>query len=387
MDLLRDINSHLLTRTLEIQEARRDGKRLIGYSAGEYVPEELIYAAGCLPLCLIRGGDPEPVGVSHAYVPQFQCSFSKAQLGYKILDEDPHYRMLDYLVIAVTCQHIRRMGDLLTFYTPIQEFRFGIPRNFKNPESYVYYSKGIKDLKLFLEDITGKMIQEDRMREYVSLFNRMRTLLREIGELRKNVYPPISGKEFIRLHHATFYSDPHYLVHQLPQILNELKKSMAENCSMDHLRKPRLMLMGPNLAFGDYKIIEIIDQCGGTIVVEEFCEGMRYYLGKVDEDSKDLMVALSQFYYLNKLPCGYMIPVMELRYDFILKLIKEYNVDGVIWYQMKYCETYNLECFYMMNRIKSIGIPFLKLESEYNIAEREQFKTLIETFCNMLMKR
>ena len=46
---------HLRDRLAELKEAKKKGVKIIGYFPGDYVPEEIIYASGAVPLCLAHG--------------------------------------------------------------------------------------------------------------------------------------------------------------------------------------------------------------------------------------------------------------------------------------------------------------------------------------------
>jgi len=167
----------------------------------------------------------------------------------------------------------------------------------------------------------------------------------------------------------------------LDTVTNKLE---SEKGKMSERRRPRVMLMGPNLAMGDYKILELLENARVDIVAEEFCEGIRYYWSDISEDDSDPLLALSKYYYHEKLPCGYMISAIKTRYEHLIRLAEEFHIDGLIWYHLKYCETYSLEGFYIMKKFQEKGIPTLKISSEYDIAERGQLKTNIETFVDML---
>ena len=70
-----------------------------------------------------------------------------------------------------------------------------------------YYLARLKQLKERLEELTGNKIKEERLREEIELSNRMRDLLKDISYTRKSERPPISGRDFIRLNHASFVAD------------------------------------------------------------------------------------------------------------------------------------------------------------------------------------
>ncbi|MEW6615239.1 MAG: 2-hydroxyacyl-CoA dehydratase family protein, partial [Thermodesulfobacteriota bacterium] len=96
------LSAHMDGRYREIRKKREEGVKIIGYTPGGYMPEELVYASGAIPVCLFRGGDHEAVAESAAYIPRFIDTFCRSQIGYRMLEEEPLYQMVDLLVVPVT---------------------------------------------------------------------------------------------------------------------------------------------------------------------------------------------------------------------------------------------------------------------------------------------
>ena len=107
---------HLKDRTAQLEKARGGGKKIIGYFPGDYVPEELIVAAGAVPLCLISAGDASSLEASLAAIPNLFCPFARTQVGEKLLKRDPYYRMVDMLVAPITCQHLKKTAEIWEYH-------------------------------------------------------------------------------------------------------------------------------------------------------------------------------------------------------------------------------------------------------------------------------
>ena len=75
------------------------------------------------------------------------------------------------------------------------------------------------------------------------------------------------------------------------------------------------------------------------------------------------------------------------RIDLVIKLANEFKVDGIVWYQLRYCDTYNMEFFYFNNAVKEAGFPVLQLETEYDVEERGRLANRIESFMESLRRR
>ncbi|MCJ7522800.1 MAG: 2-hydroxyacyl-CoA dehydratase family protein [Dehalococcoidia bacterium] len=374
---MKKLSDHLATRLIELTHMQGKGTKLIGYTPGGYMPEELVYACGAIPVGLIRGGDPEPVAESAAYVPRFIDTFCRSQIGYRMLGEEPLYQMIDLLVVPVTDHNIKAIADCFNFFADANVFRFGVPHQ-KDEHAFEYYLAGLHKLKEKLEEFTGNKIENGRLREAIDLCNKMRALLREISLLRLSEQPPITGQEFVRLNHASFVADKTVLISVLESIHEELKKRPTASP-----KGPRILLTGSTLAMGDYKVLDIAEEAGASIVVEEFAEGIRHYWENVQVNG-DLMESLADRYFRRRMPPAWFRPSRE-RLDYLIELAKDFNVDGIIWYQLMYRSSYDIQSFYFEKILKKeLDIPMLKIESDYDVSERGPLRTRIETFVEII---
>ena len=383
MQAIKKITSHLRERPSQLRQIKEKGVKIVGYFVGEYVPEELIYASGAVPIGMCHGGDPMPANAALAATTRFLCPFARAQYGEKLLKEQPYYNMIDMLVVPITCQHLRRAGDLWDYFTDVKVFRLGIPHEYDGDNGLNYYNDRLVDLKVSLEEITGNKITDESLKKAIALYNKMRDLFKEISLTRTAPNPPISTLEFVRLNHASLYADPEFMVDALDSLCQEIKGKSGEGDVTDG---PRLLLVGPNVAYGDYKVLELVNEAGGQIVAEEICEGVRFYWENVQSNG-DLVSALARRYLQERLPCAFMRESAVKRFEFIKNLAREFNVAGIVWYQLLYCDTYDIESYYFIKEMDKLGLPVLKLESDYDILDRGPLRTRIETFIETLRGR
>ena len=377
MESMKKLSNHLAIRITELKQMRGRGTKLIGYAPGGYMPEELVYACGAVPVGLIRGGDPEPVGESAAYVPRFIDTFCRSQIGYRMLGEEPLYQMLDLFIVPVTDHNIKTIADCFNFFANDNVFRFGVPHQ-KDEYAFEYYLAGLNALKDKLEEFTGNKIEDETLVEAIGLCNRMRELLQEISLLRISGQPSITGYDFVRLNHASYIADKTVLIDSLESILQELRGNPPSNP-----KRPRILLTGSTLAMGDYKVLEMTEEAGASIVVEEFAEGMRHYWQNIQVDG-DLMQAIADRYFRRREPPAWFRPSRE-RLDYLIKLARDFNVDGIVWYQLMYRSSYDIQSFYFEKLVKKeLDIPMLKIESDYDVSERGPLRTRIETFVEIV---
>ena len=91
-------------------------------------------------------------------------------------------------------------------------------------------------------------------------------------------------------------------------------------------------------------------------------EGIRSYKVDIPLDG-DPIEAFAKARYLLKPPINMFQPAWEDRYAYIKTIIKDYKVDGVIWYQLSFDEIYDMEYSCLAKWMGESGIPILKLES------------------------
>ncbi len=375
------MSTHTANRPEELLKAKEQGAKIVGYFPGEYVPEELVYAAGAIPIALIHGGDLKAVDAALTSTTRFNCAFSKALYGEKVLKRQPHYDLVDLVAVPTACPHLRVSADLWEFHTGANVFRIGVPLEYESERELGYYIEMLRSFKEKLEQLTGNRITEEKLSEAITLYNRMRELLKEISLMRKAPSPPLTGLDFIKLNHASLYLDPVAMVELLSSLSQDLKGRQAKSSGEE---SPRLILTGPNMAYGDYKIPGLIEECGGSVVAEEFYEGLRHYWENVTLDG-DLIQALAVRYLQKNLPSAIMRPSAKKRANFLIQLAKEFEAAGLVWYQLKFCEAFDSESYTTARTAQEQGLPMFTVESEYDVYDRGQLKVRLETFVYMLI--
>jgi len=377
MEMMKALGSHLKERVTELHQMQARGVKIIGYTPGGFMPDELVYAAGAVPVGLIHGGSPEAVAESSAYIPRWYDTFCRSQIAYRMSGNNPLYKMIDLLVVPVTDNNMRAVAELWNFYGGGKTFRFGVPHE-KSEEAYKYYLEGLHLLRERLETFTGNKITDDKLREQIALSNRMWECLDKISALRTSLRPPISGEDFVRLNHASFYADKATLIKHLESLYEVLKEKQG------NAPKARIMMTGSTLAMGDYKVLNLTEQAGAAVIMEEFAEGVRHYWERVNLDGDDLMAALADRYYRRRVPPAWFRPSGE-RIDFVIRKAKELRVDGIIWYQLLYRDGYDIHSFYFEKILKKeTGLNMLKVESDYDHSEVGPLRTRIETFIDTI---
>jgi benzoyl-CoA reductase/2-hydroxyglutaryl-CoA dehydratase subunit BcrC/BadD/HgdB len=382
LDKLEELAQIARTRPEKLKEEKGKGAKLVGY-IGRFVPEELLYASGALPYLMCRGGEPEPPDAVIPYMLRFMSPYDRAQIGYHLLGMDPVMPMLDLVVAQCSDCHESRLADMLEYFK-LPTLRLGVPPDWQKSLSREYYQKRLAGLKQKLEALTGNKITDERLKKSTESINKLRDILSKINLLRKRQPPPIGGYDFIRLNHYSFYCHLEELLPRLDELYAELEKGKSSFPP----NVPRLLLAGHVVGVGDYVVPKLIEDAGGVVVAEFLDEGMRQPAWKV-KTSGDLMANLVDTYYAERTPPSIFQPAWEKRADIIKNIIKDFNIDGVIWYQLSFEEIYDLESSLVAKAMDEIKIPFLKLESSYEYSREAvgPLTTRVESFVESVRQR
>lgn len=376
--IIPQVGSLIEARLRSLAEARARGTKVVGYLAGGYVPDELIYASGAIPLCLSHGGDARSAEQALSLVPNVICPFARAQIGETLLRANPFYTTLDLAVVPSTCQHLKQVGDVWEHYEMVDVFKLGVPYDCQDDYEVEYYRDRLSELRKTLERLTGNAITDDRLNEAIEVHNRLRGLLKTLSLGRRGTQAGIASLDFVRLNHASMYSDPLAMCDTLEAVCRDVAGTASPSS-----KRPRVLLAGPALAFGDYDIIKMATEAGADVVIEEMFEGMRDYWHVVN-GTGDPLDRLARSYLRDKKPAAFARGATRRRIDFILDLIEQFDVDGVLWYQLLCCELYDEESYLFEKVLGERGIPMLVVESDYHNLDVGPVRTRLEAFVEIM---
>lgn len=168
------------------------------------------------------------------------------------------------------------------------------------------------------------------------------------------------------------------------KLCEELEQRVKDGVSVFEKGTKRIMLTGTPLAIPNWKLHNIVETSGGAVVCEEMCTGTRYFEHQVDESGRTLeeqIQALAERYM--NINCACFTPNSG-RIDDILRLAKEYKVDGIIDVNLKFCGLYDTEGYFVERAMKEAGIPVLGIETDYTDSDAQQLRTRVSAFIEML---
>lgn len=366
-------------RPEELKKHKDAGKKVVGTFC-LYVPDELIFAADAIGVGLC-GGSQFWVPEGEKVLPKGICPLIKALVGAKVSKTCPFFQSCDLLVGETTCDGKKKAWEILQDYTDIHVMHLPQMRRERDIKEWV------KELKIFmqkLEQLTGNTIDLQKLENAIKLINKKRQALKRLYDMRKADPVPISGKDVLLISQIAFYDDPERFTEKVNDLCEELEQRIENKEGVFPEHTKRILVSGTPMAIPNWKLHHIIETSGAAVVAEETCTGVRYLENLVPEDKNTLeeeLQALADRYM--KINCACFTPNPG-RIDDIIRLVKEYKADGVIYYNLQFCQTYAVEYYNVKKALEEKGIPLLYIETDYSEQDTEQLKTRVQAFLEML---
>jgi benzoyl-CoA reductase/2-hydroxyglutaryl-CoA dehydratase subunit BcrC/BadD/HgdB len=336
-----------------------------------YTPEEILYATGMIPY-RITGETFPKVSKAPGYMHRNICPYVLSCLD-EVLDGVHDFS--DGVIIANACDARRRLFDVWRHFRN-KDFvhMLDLPKCVEPATKELF----ILEIHYLIETIEKRYsikISEAALKEAIFLCNKTRELIQKLYEFRKNGCSSLTGAQYMNITKASMTGLKKEFNQKLSLLLEQLSKSDKIDTS-----KPRVMICGSY--FDHVHIVELIEKMGAVVVCEDISNGVKYFQGTVDTE-KEPVKALAD-YYLDKATCARMIDSQK-RFENIWRLIKDYNVNSVIYVSLKFCDSNLIDFHYQKKHLIEKKIPVLFLETERFVSNMGQIQTRIQAFFESLL--
>ena len=358
----------------------KDGVKNAAYICA-YTPLELLDAAGVRHIRLFHTGNEQEIAAGEAVVSKIACDHTKSLVG-GFAEGKPLYRAVDKLFFFYTCSFMNSaIRSINAKYVSLKSYMF--PKLLKDDRSKGNLVSELEEFRNDLEEFVGHKISDSAIRDSIRKYNLARKLMREISAYRKSKHPVLSGLEYQQITVAYYYLQVDVLLGELYQILGQLK--LIKHSQISHKEPIRIMLTGGIVTEEDHKVLKILEEdFGAVVVVEDHCSGYAPFVMTIPED-EPVLDAISEGY-LGKAPCANQKP-LTLRGDRTLELANEYLPDGVVYYFMQFCPTHGMAKQTIMEQLNENGYHSIDISGSYSSGDEGQLRTRLEAFIEILKKK
>jgi benzoyl-CoA reductase subunit C len=355
------------------QEQKSQGKKVIGI-LDNLIPEEVIYAAGMLPW-RIQGTWQGDIPLATVYrIPQSSCflnhvmeSFLRGELDFLdgvVFSNRDH----DSVRLYDAFERLGKMSLVHLLDVPIKD----------SDKTRNRFTAEIKKLISALENLGKIEINNSSLEDAISAYDKGRSLLKKMYELRKKEVPPVSGGEALAITGAAMVMPREEFNRKLEGLLPYLENRKAEIS----VTRPRILLSSDLLDNPAY--VDLVEETGCVVAMDDMDTGSRYFWNTVDSDGKNPVYALAKRYLKNGLP---RMVEWEQQAELLIQWVKDFDIDGVLDLTEMFDHTREFRKSFMERCLKEAGVPEVSFQREYHFAGEGQLKTRVGAFLEMLASK
>ena len=389
MSYFDEISNLFGRRQEEIAAEKEKGKKVIGYMC-LFAPTELILAADAIPV-RVNSGWYDTSKLGDRVVPVEVCPVIRSTIGAKMIELSPFLEQSDALISVLTCDGMTKLSEILSDYKTI--WGMNVPRIKDSTQSLHFWNDEIKQMKAQIEQFTGNKITRKNLKEAIETTHRATKAFRRLQELRKGS-PVIMGRDAMLVNQTYLWDDKKRWTEKTEALCDELEARAQRKDWVSPPDTPRVMITGTPMFWPDnWKLPTLVEESNprGVIVADELCSGERILNDPVGVDEwsmDDMLNAIGERYLMaSTCPCFTSKDGNEDRVNWLLNKVKDWNVQGVIYYVVRGCMLYAMEYTRVKKALDKINVPVYYLDTEYTREDVGQMKTRVEAFLEMLTAR
>ena len=371
-NLLTEANNDL------VRQAQEDGLKCIATTC-ENVPEPLLNLPGAFSVRL-RAPRTGSMEMATYYMTSFLCEYSRALLERAL---EGGFNFADCIITPDGCTMMNRCVENMELLKTMDKENFfyeymEIPMKADDNGLNLYTLQCTNHILKPLAEKFGIDISDAAIRQAVKEHNRVCELIRQIGEFRKEDNPRITGYEFHILTLATYVAPKYLLIDKLEETLEELKTREPDP---KKFYRARVAFVGSEV--DDVDMIKLIEECGAFVCVDRFCCGSFPGRNPIElNDEEDALTQICrQYMYRGQCPRYMNQDKIQDRKHYVRKLAEEYNADGIIYEQIKFCDPWAYERTVASHIMREEHhIPVLSVDRPYAIGNSGQMRTRVQAF-------
>ena len=332
-----------------------------------HYPRELLRAFNILPVEV--WGPPKIDRVAGStHLQEYICSIAHSALSFL---QSKSIEVIDLIITPHACDSLQDLGSLLIdFITPDKPvFPIYIPRG-RRPLDIDFLTNELEILYKKLSEFTGILPVDSDLLTSIAREEEADTKLKEFYKKRYLLH--LTNREFYEVVRLREYMPAEDFIKLLDNISEKVEsKSVVSG----------IPLLMSGLVPEPMEVFDIISNMDAVVVADDFaCIGRRLYK---TGDSNNPFKRMAERIILAPPDSTRGSPINE-RIEHLVNLSKAYNVRGIIFYIVKFCEPELFDLPQIRESLKIAGLPSVCIEVDINAPISHQIITRIEAFIESL---
>jgi benzoyl-CoA reductase subunit C len=354
-----------------VRHWRESGGKVVGHFQ-VYFPEEIVHAAGMLPL-KIRGAPLETVQAASRFG-SYLCSILKTSLELVLSGRVE----LDMFVTHPICDAARNLAAVWGRNFPYPCQILYLPQNANSKSSVEYLFNEYQRLKGVVEEVAGRPVTENRLRDSLAIFNENRRLLHDLYSIKRQTPWLISSYESYLLMAVGGLVPREEHNQMLRTVL-----PMIEDRTAKQQDKIRVVFEGGFCEQPPLDLLHTISQ-SCYVVDDDLFIGLRWILQDVQLDG-DPLYNLAEAYLEASSYSPVQHDLRKPKEKMLLERIASSQAEAAIVTAAKMCEPGLEEQVAYTYALDDQGLPYFISEFEENMTSFDHLEIQLETFVENLL--
>lgn len=335
-----------------------------------YSPEELVHAAGYLPMGMWGGS--KSISKARAFLPPFACSIMQEVME---LELEGAYDDLEAVVFSVPCDTLKCMSQ--KWNRPVPAIVFTHPQNRKiaKDAANVFAREEFNIVKEKLEDILDVHISNKAIKNSIAVYNENRAACREFSDVAAEYAAVVTPSDRHAVIKARWFMEKSRHTALVKELIAALKAEPAPE-----FKGKKIIVTG--IQVEPYDVLDIFQENGFAIVADDLAQETRNFRQDVPDDD-DALMALARAW--NEFDgCSLATDANKPKGQMIIDAVKKYGADAVVVCMMKFCDPEEFDYPILLQEFEAAGVKNLYIEVDQESTAFEQVKTRIQTFAEIL---
>lgn len=337
-----------------------------------YTPEEIVYAAGYLPVGM-WGGKTE-LQLADKYLQSFCCSIMRANLEYGLKGT---YDRLKGIVLPTFCDTLKCMCENWKVAVPhIPILPVVYPQNRNLAPGLTYMVEEFERFQKELEHLSGRKIKPEKLEDAYRLYEEYREVMRTFTDIAVK-HPEIIGPR--RRHliiKAGYFCDKKDYIENIKSINAGLKQEETVPF------KGKKVIATGLLAEPD-ALLQLFEENNIAFAGDDLAQESRQF--RVEGRDGESVFKKMAYRITDQKGCTFLYEAQKTRGQMLIDLVRSKKADGVVVFMMKFCDPEEFDYPVYKKELEAAQIPVLYLEVDQQLDSFEQMRTRIQSFAEMLV--
>ncbi len=336
-----------------------------------YTPEEIVYAAGYLPVGM-WGGKTE-IKQADKYLQSFCCSIMRSNIEYGMKGT---YDNLKAIILPTFCDTLKCVCENWKVAVPqVPIIPVVYPQNRLLESGFHYLIAEFNRVKNEVEKIKGEKISDNALEEALDLYEKYRETMREFVDVAKEYPNTINTKTRHLIIKAGYFMDKKEYTDLMLQVIAELKNNPKEE-----FKGTRVVATG--LIGEPVELLDVFVENNIAIVADDFAQESRQF--RVPARKEGNAIEKMTYRIVDQRGCTFLYEEEKTKGQMLINMVKESNAEAVVVVMMKFCDPEEFDYPIIKAEIEKVNIPMLYIETDMQLDSYEQIRTRVQSFAEML---